>query len=74
MPAADLCSPKSSIWMATTHPYKKEAAAFGGHLPLWNPSWIGVWWPARLRVGLPKSAMGTVGQTSKRLRIVTPDF
>ena len=79
VPTADLGSPKSSTWTATTHPSIKEStkgwAAEGGRHRLWRrreappPLWVGVVAVQVEDFGLPKSAVGTVGQTSKMFRV-----
>ena len=80
MPTADLGSPKFSTWTAATHPSIKEAAlraaSTKGGGRLWRPPpFVDSFMDgcvAAVQVedfGLPKSAVGTVGQTSKIFRI-----
>ena len=83
MPTADLGSPKSSTWTAT-HPSIKEAAlraasTKGGGRLRRPPPFVDSFMDGCVAVqvedfGLPKSAVGTVGQTSKIFRILNLDF
>ena len=85
VPTADLGSPKSSTWTATTHPSIKEAALRaastkgGGRLrrppPFVDSFMDGCVVAVQVEdFGLPKSAVGTAGQTSKICLILTLDF
>ena len=80
VPTADLGSPKSSTWTATTHPSIKEAALRaastkgGGRLrrppPFVDSFMDGCVVAVQVEdFGLPKSAVGTAGQTSKIFKI-----
>ena len=84
VPTADLGSPKSSTWTATTHPSIKEAALCatstkgGGRLqrppPFVDSFMDGFVVAVQVEdFGLPKSAVGTVCQKSKIFRILSLD-
>ena len=85
VPTADLGSPKSSTWTAATHPSIKEAALRaastkgGGRLrrppPFVDSFMDGCVVAVQVEdFGLPKSAVGTVGQTSNIFKILPLDF
>ena len=84
MPTADLGSPKSSTWTAT-HPSIKEAALRaastkgGGRLrrppPFVDSFMDGCVVAVQVEdFGLPKSAVGTVGQTNNIFKILPFDL
>ena len=84
MPTADLGSPKSSTWTAT-HPSIKEAAlraasTKGGDRLRRPPPFVDSFMDGCVLTvhvegfGLPKSAEGTVSQTSKIFKILTLDL
>ena len=80
VPTADLGSPKSSTWTATTHPSIKESTKGGGRRRRPPPFVEAARSAASFMdgcvvavqvedFGLPKSAVGTAGQTSKIFKI-----
>ena len=85
MPTADLGSPKSSTWMATTHPSIKEvalrtASTKGGDRLRRPPPFVDSFMDGCVVAvqvedfGLPKSAMGTVGQSINIFKMLPLDF
>ena len=80
VPTADLGSPKSSTWTAATHPSIKESTKGGGRRRRPPPFVEAARSAASFMdgcvvavqvedFGLPKSAVGTAGQTSKIFKI-----